>query len=156
MWHYFSNKATSEPASVQLPNLSPHPIACHLVYRCQAHSWKCFQIRALPCSLFDSLMSTLSVPGIALGKFLPPLQNILSLPPRLAQFQLLGYVFGSLNSMSQRAETQLGGSMWGFPETPGVRREQPWHLCPSGMPSHAEDASAYEHISNKEKSYQCY
>ena len=97
-WRYFSNRTINEPNSAQLPNLRPCHFSCHLVYRCQAHSWKCFQIRALPCSLFDSLMSTLSVPGIALGKFLLPLQNILPLLPRLAWFQLVGYVLGSLNS----------------------------------------------------------
>lgn len=104
---YLSNKATNEPASVQLPSLSPCHFSCHLIYRCQAHSLECFQIRVLPCSLFDSLMSTLSVTGIALGKFLQPLQKILPFPPLLARFQLLGYVFGSLSSVSVRAGQNL-------------------------------------------------
>ena len=60
-WDYCANQATNEPARIQLPSLS----LCHCFFffltpsmHCQAHSVKCFQIRVLPCSLSDSLVST--------------------------------------------------------------------------------------------------
>lgn len=83
----YANKATNEPAHIQLLSLShcssfffvtqymwrptvSQPIFSYPVWasltvflppskRCQVHSVKCFQIRVLLCSLSDSLVSTL-------------------------------------------------------------------------------------------------
>jgi hypothetical protein len=73
-------------------------------------------------------VSTLSAPGIALGTFLLPLQKYSSLPPPLAGFQVLGYGFGSLNSMNFWAKTQFGGPKQGLNAEGGtvISPMHPW------------------------------
>ena len=108
-WDYCANQATNEPAYpvTQSDSLSLVFFFLTPSMHCQAHSVKCFQIRVLPCSCSDSLVSTLPSSRNSSWKvFVAIMKRFFSFLLPLAGIQVLGYGFGSLCVYTKHTDSQ--------------------------------------------------